>query len=563
MKKIYLILIAFIGISVSCSEEFTNIDPVGSLNDAQLANPTGVDLLLTGAYSVLDGVRNGGIGNGWGRSADNWVPDVVSDDAHKGSTDGDQPDLYELEVYNWQTGNGYFMARWEVLFAGVNRANAVINLINDSEDPTLFVVEAAQAHFLRAHYNFELKRLFVNVPDITPENAKALEYNQPNTGATALTYDKIEAEFLAAHNDLPAARSASYSQAGRPLKSTAMAYMAKVQLYNKKYAAALGNFDTVIGSGIYSLNPSINDNFRSATENGPEAMFAIQYSADDGQVKQGNATGALNYPAAYGWCCGFYQPTQDLVDAYQTVNGLPMLDTFQASSAMDHDYGINGDEAFALPTVTIDPRLDYTVGRRDVDYNGYGLHEGKGFIRANFSDISGPYLPKKNVYQADDSANHGAGGWGENLSGINSHIMRYADVILMAAEAAVETGDLVKAQNYVNQIRARAKAMTPVTGVTNTSIELYNAVWTDATTARKAVRFERRLELAMEGHRYFDLVRYGGMPAHMNAYIANEGLSITSFGTRGAVFSEKHTYYPIPLSAIDLSNGTLTQNPEH
>ena len=93
-------------------------------------------------------------------------------------------------------------------------------------------------------------------------------------------------------------------------------------------------------------------------------MFAIQYSADDGQVKQGNASGALNYPAAFGWCCGFYQPTQDLVDAYQTENGLPMFDTFQASSAMDHDYNITSDQAFTLPTATVDPRLDFTVGRR-------------------------------------------------------------------------------------------------------------------------------------------------------------------------------------------------------
>tara|TARA_B100001540_G_scaffold278475_1_gene266636 strand:- start:291 stop:626 length:336 start_codon:yes stop_codon:yes gene_type:complete len=111
MRNIYLILIGLLVLTVNCSEEFTDVDPIGSLNDAQLANPTGVELLLTGAYSVLDAGRNGGIGNYWGRSADNWVADVASDDAHKGSTDGDQPDLYELELFNWQTGNGYFMAR--------------------------------------------------------------------------------------------------------------------------------------------------------------------------------------------------------------------------------------------------------------------------------------------------------------------------------------------------------------------------------------------------------------------------------------------------------------------
>ena len=111
MKKIFILLtIATLAIGVSCSDDFTTVDPIGSLSDVALQNATGVDLLLTGAYSVLDGVMQGGNGNGWGRSADNWVMDVISDDAHKGSTDGDQADLYELEVYNWQTGNGYFFS---------------------------------------------------------------------------------------------------------------------------------------------------------------------------------------------------------------------------------------------------------------------------------------------------------------------------------------------------------------------------------------------------------------------------------------------------------------------
>ena len=139
--------------------------------------------------------------------------------------------------------------------------------------------------------------------------------------------------------------------------------------------------------------------------------------------------------------------------------------------------------------------------------------------------------------------------------------MRYADVLLMAAEAAVESGNLERGRTLVNQIRQRAKSMTPIAG-TNPSIELYTAPWTDQATARKAVRFERRLELAMEGHRYFDLVRWGNMPAHMAAYIANESATISTFA-KGQVFEAKHTYFPIPLLAIDQSNGTLTQNPGH
>ena len=589
MKKyIYLFVITVI-IFVSCSEEFTTVEPIGSLSDEQLANETGINLLLTGAYSVLDGVRKGG-NAGWGRSADNWVMDVISDDAHKGSTDSDQADLYELEVYNWATGNGYFLDRWEVLYAGVNRANAVIVLINSNENPEAFNVQMAQARFLRGHFNFELMKTFGNVPYISDENAKNYEYNQPNTGETKLSWAHIEADFSFAKDNLPSTRTDDYSQAGRPLSWAAQAFLGKAQLFQGKWDDALTNLEAVIKSDVYALHPNLLDNFLSESENGPEAVFAIQYSADDAQSLQGNTTGALNFPGGgpFESCCGFYQPTQDLVDAYQTENGLPLLDTFQDTHVVN-DYGIesyekdadgkvktivdaDGNEEkvpvpFDLHTGPLDPRLDFTVGRRGIDYNGYGLHIGKEWIRASFGDISGPYLPKKNVYTNGDAANLGTGGWGQQLSGINYHIMRYADVILMAAEAAVETGDLEKGRGYVNQIRERAMKMTYVkaedgSDAANYSISLYNDAWTDQVTARKAVRFERRLELAMEGHRSFDLRRWGVAESVINRYIAKESEVIKTFA-KGQVYEEKHNLFPIPLGAIDGSGGVITQNPGH
>ena len=131
MKKILTIILAT-SLLVSCADDFTDIDPVGSLSDASLQNATGVDLLLTGAYSVLDGMRNGGPGADWTKSGDNWWLDAISDDAHKGSTDGDQADLLAIELFTWDTSNPYFEGRWQALFAGVNRSNAVIDLINNS-----------------------------------------------------------------------------------------------------------------------------------------------------------------------------------------------------------------------------------------------------------------------------------------------------------------------------------------------------------------------------------------------------------------------------------------------
>jgi hypothetical protein len=237
-----------------------------------------------------------------------------------------------------------------------------------------------------------------------------------------------------------------------------------------------------------------------------------------------------------------------------------MLDTFNQTD-ITNDYGINSNEAHTPHTGPLDPRIDFTIGRRGIDLNGYGPNAGKDNVRAAFGDISGPFVAKKNFYTAGDNTNIGTGGWGEQRSGINYHIMRYADVLLMAAEAAVETGNLEKARGYVNQIRQRAINTPRADSSPNYVIDTYNSSWTDAAVARKAVRFERRLELGMEGHRLFDLRRWGNFVDVMNAYIANEARTIANYGTKSQAAQSKHMMLPIPLNAIDTSEGNLTQNP--
>ena len=561
MKKILTILLSA-SILVSCSDDFTEIDPVGSLSDAALQNATGVDLLLTGAYSVRDGIRNGGPGADWTKSGDNWWLDAISDDAHKGSTDGDQADLLAIELFTWDTTNPYWEGRWQALFAGVNRANAVIDLINKSEDPSSFSVELAQARFLRGHYNFELQRMWVNVPYISDENYAASEFNQPNSGPI---WSQIEADFSAAANNLPASRGGAYSEPGRPLASAARAYLGRAQLYQGKWSEALSSLESVISSGDYALNPDYSANFRSSGENSTEAIFSIQFASDGGQSPQGNRGGTLNHPIGSmtgGMCCGFYQPTIDLGNAFQTdANGLPLSNW--KTSDIASDYGIYETEPFTMHTGPLDPRIDYTIGRRGIDLNGFGPMTGKDNIRASFTDISGPYVNKKNLYTAGDDANRGTGGWGEQRTGINYHILRYADVLLMAAEAAVETGALETGRGYVNQVRARAKNGPRADSQPNYVIDTYNSAWTDQGAARTAVRHERRVELAMEGHRLFDLRRWGTMVDDLNAYIANEGRTIANFAAKANPVSAKHMALPIPLNAIDSSQGALTQNPGH
>jgi hypothetical protein len=404
-----------------------------------------------------------------------------------------------------------------------------------------------------------------NVPYISDENYAATEFNQPNAGPI---WDQIEADFQYAVDNLPTTQA----EVGRPTSWTAKAFLGKAHLHQSDWDNAFTLLNDVVTNGPFDLLPDFVDNFRLAGDNSIESIFSIQFTTDSGQSFNGNSAGALNFPnpGPFGSCCGFYQPTQDLLNAFQTdAAGLPLLDTYNQTDVTS-DYGINSDEAFTLYSGNLDPRSDYTVGRRGIDYNGYGEHIGKEWIRATFEDISGPYLPKKNVYWSGETGNQATGGWGQQLSGVNYHIMRFADVLIMAAEAAVEKSspDLDLALTYVNRIRERAKSSNYMQAVDGSGdaatyvIEPF-ASFTDQAMARKAVRFERRVELGMEGHRLFDLRRWNVAEQTMNEYFQNEARTITNFGDKVSPFVAKHNLFPIPLSAIDLSGGVLTQNPGH
>ncbi len=547
---------------LACNSDFTESPAIGSLSDEALKNETGVNLLLVGAYSTLDGVRNRGFGSGWATSGDNWIMDVLADDAHKGSTDGDQPELYNIETMNWTSGSSYFLGKWGVIFAGINRSNAVIALINSIEEGD-FSAQLAEARFLRGHYNFELQKMWGNVPYISEENYAATEFNQPNPGDI---WDKIEADFQYAVDNLPA----SQELVGKPSSWTAKAFLGKAHLFQSDWDAAFALLNDVVQNGPYDLLPDYVDNFRLAGDNSVESIFSIQFTTDDGQSYNGNVRGTLNFPnpGPFGSCCGFYQPTQDLLNAFQTDgSGLPLLDTYNQTDVTS-DFGIDSSEPFTPFAGPLDPRADYTVGRRGIDYNGYGENVGNDWIRAEYTDISGSYLPKKNVYWKGETGNIATGSWGQQHSGVNYHIMRFADVLLMAAEAAVEKSspDLPLALEYVNRVRNRAKNsnyMQAVDGsgdAANYQIEPY-ASFPDVAFARNAVRFERRLELGMEGHRLFDLRRWGNFVEVMTAYAQNEGRTVTPFGDEVGTYLDIHNRFPIPITAIDQSGGILTQNP--
>jgi len=555
MKNKIVYLFILLTAVLACSDDFTEQTAFGSLSDESLKNAAGVDLLLIGAYSMLDGMSATG-GDDWFKSGDNWWFDVMSDDAHKGSTDGDQADLFLLETYDWGSANPYTSGKWRSLYAAVNRANAVINqitLITEGD----FSQQLAEARFLRGFYNFELQKIWGNVSYISEENFAAFEFNQPNTGPI---WDKIEADFEYAATNLPGLQA----DIGRATSWAAKAFLGKAQLYQgDKMSAALVTLNDVVLNGPYALNSEFTNNFKEVGENSSESLLAIQFTADETLSYNGNRGGTLNFTGPNGWCCGFYQASQDLVNAYQTAAGLPLLDTYNTTDVTS-DYGVNSSDPFTPHTGPLDPRLDYTVGRRGIEYNGYGIHPGKDWIRASFADISGPYMTKKNVYNNGEDGNVGTGGWGEQRSGINYHLMRFADVLLMAAEAAAETGDISTALSYVNRVRNRAKNMTYVKDLAgadaaNYVIEPYSS-FPDADYAVKAVRFERRLELGVEGHRLFDLRRWGNSASVISAYISNEARTITPFGVAANAYQAKHDLSPIPLNAIDLSQDIIIQN---
>ncbi|MBM1106793.1 RagB/SusD family nutrient uptake outer membrane protein [Aurantibacter crassamenti] len=558
-KKIIYYACLFMGV-LACNDSFTELPAVGALSEEALANAEGVDLLLIGAYSTLDGESNTRTGNQFGVVGDNWWMDVIADEAHKGSTDSDQPDLFALEVFNWNTSNSFFLGKWEALFAGINRANAVISLISTIEDVDL-TNQLAEARFLRGHFNFELQVSFGNVPYISEENYAATEFNQPNPGPI---WEQIEADFQFAIDNLPA----SQADVGRPSSWAAKSYMGKTLLQQKKWDSALTILNDVILNGPYDLNAEYVDNWALAGENSIESIFAIQFTADSGQSFNGNRSGSITQPAdgALGTCCGFYQPSQDMVNAFETdASGLPLLDTY-SDVDIANDAGLNDEDPFTPFAGTLDPRLDYSVGRRGIEFNGFGAMPGSSWVRATFADISGPYLPKKNVYREGEDANRGTtGAWGQQSSGINYDIIRFADVLLMAAEAAAQTNDLETAVTYVDRVRLRAKNMTYIkaedgtTDAANYLIEPYVS-FADQAFAIKAVRHERRMELSMEGKRLFDLRRYGNSIEVINEYIANEARTIPNFGQKAAAAKDAFVLFPIPINAIDLSGNVLKQN---
>src|SRR5688572_3831532 len=361
MKKLIIICWALIlSMVTSCSDSFLEVSPKAALSNATLQNNKGVNALLVGAYALLDGwATPEGAYRSYQVGADNWVyGSVASDDAYKGTIAGDQPPISLIEQGNISSDNIYFRGKWRGMYDGIARCNDVLQIlpkVMDITDDERAQVEA-QAKFLRGHYHFELKKMYNMVPYIDET-----VYDPNNLESTKVTNDediwpKIEADLMAAYNVLPTKQA----QPGRASKWAAAATLAKAYLFQKKYDEAKVLLLEIVNSAQFKLVDRYHDNFKAVSNNNAESIFEIQYSVNDGAAggENGNIGSTLNYPYGGGGvttCCGFFQPSQNLVNAFKTdANGLPLLDDFNATD-VESDQGIEASSAWSAST-------DYVTG---------------------------------------------------------------------------------------------------------------------------------------------------------------------------------------------------------
>jgi hypothetical protein len=578
LKRLSLVSASAFMLTFACKDQFLEVPPTASLAQAQLSSKAGVEGALIGTYAQL-------AGKGFSRLAapNNWVwGSIRGGESNKGTDPGDYSNINVMQRYEVSPTDGDLNSTWQAKYEGIARANATINLANGSKelsatDKTRIV---AEARFLRGHFYFELKRLFGSAPyvDETIDYGKGIE----KVVATADLYPKIEADMKFAYDNLPE----TSSSAGRANKWAAGSYLGKVYLYQAKYADAKAIFTTVIANGKttngkkYGLVSKFAEIFNAENDNNEEAVFAIQSSMNTGNVNNANGFDDLNYPYNTGSdgpgnCCGFFQPSFSMANAYRvSADGLPLLgeqadgtpDYNLAANAVKNDYGVSSSAAFTEDADPLDPRIDHTIGRRGIQYLDWIEHPGANWIRSQ--PYAGPYSPKKYIYykRQENTLTDGSS-WTRGYATMNFNIIRFADVLLMAAEAEIEAGSLSTALGYINQVRSRAanpagfvKNAKSGANEANYVISNYSSLG-DQASARKIVRMERLLELATEGHRFFDLVRWGVANKSLNAYLKYESKwLVTKFG--GASYADTDALLPIPQAQIDIQGtSVLKQNP--
>ena len=571
MKKLLYIICA---VSMACT--FTACDkildehtPQGTLSDEQAKTPENAEAMVVSAYAIFTTAED------INSSFSMWNFDVRSDDAYKGGSGTSDGDVFhQLEVEQGiLTTNWNLNDIWVRLYNSLSRVNSAIALLNTTgDDYQMKSQRLAEMKFLRAYAHFLLKRLFKNIPFVVNENLSYQEYNELSN--TEYTNDEgwqlIINDLMEAYNTLPVTQA----DKGRPTKAAAAAFLAKVYLYkayrqddanshqvtsiNQQDLEKVIEFTNPSLYGNYGLETDIHNNFRPEEqyENGIESIWAIQYSRNDGST-YGNLNWSYglippNIPGATDGGTDFYKPSQNLVNAFHTGDdGLPLFDTFNQK-----DYDMTADNA--------DPRLFLTVGMPGLPYmfnKNYMMDKSSIWSRSNGG--YGYYVTlKQNVDPALIGEYLIKGSYW--ASSMNRIVFRYADVLLMRAEAYAQLGQPDQAVNLVNQLRTRAAGSTQMISNYQSAygVKMYVANYKGTYTKDAAVRIvkmERRLELAMESERFFDLVRWGDAATVINKYYAEE-IDNNAFYGEAHFTANKNEYLPIPFQQLSASNGHYTQN---
>jgi hypothetical protein len=563
MKKyIYKTLLVSI-IFCSCNKAL-DVGPKATLNENQVATPEQADGFVIAAYSQLG---NDEINRAFSMYQ---YGNIRSDDAYKGGGGTNDGDVFHaMETFVTSRPDQWnYDGIWFNIYVGIRRANEglrVLNKFTEAEFP-LVNTRKAELRFLRGYWYLMVENLFKNIPYID-ENVPSAEYENilNNQFTRDQILEKIAADFQYAADNLPATQS----QVGRANKYAAYAFLAKTRLfqaYKQGDNHAVTSVDAAILQKVidasdkvlasnYKLQPDFANNFLpGANENGVESIMAVQFSSNDGAGRgRVNFGDMLTVPQGIG-CCDFQKPSQTLMNAFRTnVDGVPLLDNFNQENV---DFNVN----------TVDPRVDHTISRPGAPWK----YEPARLVTNAWSrnvPLYGTYNSmKENVSPDCDCFINLAPFFGNTKTRI---MIRLADVMLFKAEALIELGRLTEALPLINDIRTRAANSTARLKMANgqptskynvkTYVPGVNITW-DQENARKAVRFERRVEMALEGERFFDLIRWGIADQVINGFFDKEKSFRSIY--QGAHFTKgRDEYLPIPQNQIFWSKGRYVQNP--
>lgn len=570
-KVLVILLIA--GALAACDSSTLDENPTGNLSDDQLNTPSRVEGLVTAAYASL--------GNGHWTAATFTNPwpwgSVRSDNAYKGG--GSVADQIEYNTYEQfvaiQPTTPKADAFWFASYKAISRANLALRKLDQlsAEEFPAKTTRIAEVRFIRGHFYFMLKVMFKHVPFIEADEEGELKNISNREFTSQELWDKIAADFEFAANNLPPTQA----EVGRADQWAAKAYLAKTRLYqayeqdpsnhqviniNQNHLQEVVSLVTELeDSGQFQLFDDIRKNFLWEFENTPngEVVFAVQRSRNDGTVEgRVNMENGLNYPMnpEFG-CCWFHIPSQNLANAYGTsADGLPKFDTFNETVLVDSaDFQEN----------TVDPRVDHTIAIETHPFKYDNEFPYDPDVWARTPQLYGPFTSMRDLQPVGSPSVEEVGPF--FASSKNTTLIRYADVLLWKAEALIELGRENEALPIINDIRERAKNSKVKTAsggdVSNYNVEPYqpgdNITWTQE-TAREALRFERRLEFATEGWRFFDLVRWGVAAETLNEYFQEEQ-AVRDYLDNAQFQEGRDEYLPIPQQQIDFSDGAYEQNP--